>query len=96
MSQDTGMGHMQRESGGMSGRDRTLAAGGMDASASWAGLLASAGPRDHIVQLYQDQQFLNRAAVDTGGVVEEQTVARVLGSHVLGQLDALFEFAFDR
>jgi hypothetical protein len=27
----------------------------------WAGLLASAGPRDHIVQLYQDQQFLNRA-----------------------------------
>src|SRR5438045_2419069 len=61
MSQDTGMGHMQRESGGMSGRDRTLAAGGMDASASWAGLLASAGPRDHIVQLYQDQQFLNRA-----------------------------------
>jgi len=27
----------------------------------WNGLLASAGPRDHIVQLYQDQQFLNRA-----------------------------------
>jgi hypothetical protein len=27
----------------------------------WAGLLASAGPRDHIVQLYQDQEFLNRA-----------------------------------
>ena len=27
----------------------------------WDGLLASAGPRDHIVQLYQDQQFLNRA-----------------------------------
>ena len=27
----------------------------------WSGLLASAGPRDHIVQLYQDQQFLNRA-----------------------------------
>src|SRR3954453_16898090 len=27
----------------------------------WAGLLASAGPRDHIVQLYQDQDFLNRA-----------------------------------
>src|SRR3954465_4104616 len=24
-------------------------------------LLASAGPRDHIVQLYQDQDFLNRA-----------------------------------
>jgi hypothetical protein len=27
----------------------------------WCGLLASAAPRDHIVQLYQDQQFLNRA-----------------------------------
>jgi hypothetical protein len=33
---------------------------GLDAE-PWAGLLASAGPRDHIVQLYQDQQFLNRA-----------------------------------
>src|ERR1043165_2209963 len=30
-------------------------------SAPWDGLLASAGPRDHIVQLYQDQEFLNRA-----------------------------------
>jgi hypothetical protein len=27
----------------------------------WDGILASAGPRDHIVQLYQDQEFLNRA-----------------------------------
>src|SRR5689334_12202824 len=27
----------------------------------WGGLLAAAGPKDHIVQLYQDQQFLNRA-----------------------------------
>jgi hypothetical protein len=27
----------------------------------WDGILAAAGPRDHIVQLYQDQQFLNRA-----------------------------------
>jgi hypothetical protein len=27
----------------------------------WCGLLSTAGPRDHIVQLYQDQQFLNRA-----------------------------------
>jgi hypothetical protein len=35
-------------------------AGSVD-SEPWAGLLASAGPRDHIVQLYQDQQFLNRA-----------------------------------
>lgn len=27
----------------------------------WCGVLAGAAPRDHIVQLYQDQQFLNRA-----------------------------------
>src|ERR1700752_2358554 len=32
-----------------------------DATEPWDGLLAAAGPRDHIVQLYQDQQFLNRA-----------------------------------
>jgi hypothetical protein len=36
--------------------DRTL-----NAQEPWDGLLADAGPRDHIVQLYQDQQFLNRA-----------------------------------
>jgi hypothetical protein len=34
---------------------------GPDSCEPWGGLLASAGPRDHIVQLYQDQQFLNRA-----------------------------------
>src|SRR5687768_18090465 len=33
----------------------------LDAGEPWGGLLASAGPRDHIVQLYQDQEFLNRA-----------------------------------
>ncbi len=27
----------------------------------WSGLLTGAAPHDHIVQLYQDQQFLNRA-----------------------------------
>jgi hypothetical protein len=32
-----------------------------DTAQDWDGLLSSAGPRDHIVQLYQDQQFLNRA-----------------------------------
>jgi hypothetical protein len=32
-----------------------------DSRAPWSGLLASAGPRDHIVQLYQDPNFLNRA-----------------------------------
>jgi hypothetical protein len=30
-------------------------------SEPWDCLLADAGPRDHIVQLYQDQKFLNRA-----------------------------------
>lgn len=36
-------------------------AGAANTHESWDGLLAAAGPRDHIVQLYQDQQFLNRA-----------------------------------
>src|SRR6202035_3085229 len=39
--------------------------GGKDSAAGqgepWCGLLTGAAPRDHIVQLYQDQQFLNRA-----------------------------------
>jgi hypothetical protein len=35
--------------------------GTLESAEPWSGLLASAGPRDHIVQLYQDQQFLNRA-----------------------------------
>jgi hypothetical protein len=35
--------------------------GALDQREPWRGLLASAGPRDHIVQLYQDQEFLNRA-----------------------------------
>ena len=39
----------------------TRAVDGNDDREPWGGLLASAGPRDHIVQLYQDQQFLNRA-----------------------------------
>src|SRR3954467_3452012 len=33
----------------------------LNSNETWDGLLSSAGPRDHIVQLYQDQQFLNRA-----------------------------------
>jgi hypothetical protein len=49
----------------------------------WFGLLASAAPRDHIVQLYQDQQFLNRAvcrfaaaAISNGeGVILVPTIA---------------------
>lgn len=35
--------------------------GSLNPHEPWDGLLASAGPRDHIVQLYQDPQFLNRA-----------------------------------
>jgi hypothetical protein len=34
---------------------------GDDGREPWAGLLAKAAPRDHIVQLYQDEDFLNRA-----------------------------------
>ncbi len=34
---------------------------GADGPEPWRGLLSGAGPRDHIVQLYQDQEFLNRA-----------------------------------
>lgn len=41
--------------------DRAMAGDGLRGADPWGGLLASAGPRDHIVQLYQDQQFLNRA-----------------------------------
>jgi hypothetical protein len=49
----------------------------------WCGLLCGAAPRDHIVQLYQDQQFLNRAvcrfaaaAIANGeGVILVPTVA---------------------
>ena len=35
--------------------------GSLNEREPWECLLADAGPRDHIVQLYQDQQFLNRA-----------------------------------
>jgi hypothetical protein len=49
----------------------------------WSGLLSGAAPRDHIVQLYQDQRFLNRAvcrfaaaAIANGeGVILVPTVA---------------------
>jgi hypothetical protein len=41
--------------------ERLSGSDGPDPCEPWGGLLASAGPRDHIVQLYQDQEFLNRA-----------------------------------
>src|SRR3954470_12104982 len=34
---------------------------GADKQEPWLNILAGATPKDHIVQLYQDQQFLNRA-----------------------------------
>jgi hypothetical protein len=37
------------------------------ASEHWDHLLAHAGPRDHVVQLYQDQDFLNRAVCRFAG-----------------------------
>jgi MEDS: MEthanogen/methylotroph, DcmR Sensory domain len=54
-----------------------------DQDEPWCSLLSSAAPRDHIVQLYQDQQFLNRAvcrfaaaAIANGeGVILVPTVA---------------------
>ena len=46
---------------GTTPRNGAVEAAGVDPLEPWGGLLASAGPRDHIVQLYQDQQFLNRA-----------------------------------
>jgi len=48
-----------------SGRAHDAAVGSsamlFDHGEPWCGILSDAGPRDHIVQLYQDQQFLNRA-----------------------------------
>ena len=67
------------------GRDPVSAHGvtASEESEPWCGLLAGAAPSDHIVQLYQDQQFLNRAvcrfaaaAITNGeGVILVPTVA---------------------
>ena len=40
---------------------------GVRKSEAWDGLLADASPCDHIVQLYQDQDFLNRAVCRFAG-----------------------------
>ncbi|HKW41918.1 MAG TPA: MEDS domain-containing protein, partial [Gemmatimonadales bacterium] len=42
-------------------RELERATGGVVEREPWARLVAEAAPRDHIVQLYQDQDFLNRA-----------------------------------
>jgi hypothetical protein len=51
------------ETEGALGRPHGVTAGADDALMfdTWSGLLSDAAPRDHIVQLYQDQGFLNRA-----------------------------------
>ena len=42
-------------------------AGGVREREPWARVVADAAPRDHIVQLYQDQDFLNRAVCRFAG-----------------------------
>jgi MEDS: MEthanogen/methylotroph, DcmR Sensory domain len=42
-------------------RERDREAGGVRECEPWDRVVADAAPRDHIVQLYQDQDFLNRA-----------------------------------
>ena len=42
-------------------RDLSFEKGDSGEHGDWDRLLADAGPRDHVVQLYQDQDFLNRA-----------------------------------
>jgi MEDS: MEthanogen/methylotroph, DcmR Sensory domain len=84
MENNLGMGQLENARGDSSyhklgGADRV----GAGLGEPWCGLLAGAAPRDHIVQLYQDQQFLNRAvcrfaaaAIANGeGVILVPTVA---------------------
>ena len=73
------MGRVAMENNSIPGETKN----GADQGEPWCGLLAGAAPRDHIVQLYQDQQFLNRAvcrfaaaAIANGeGVILVPTVA---------------------
>jgi hypothetical protein len=73
------MGRMAMENNSRLNETKNAAANGEP----WYGLLADAAPRDHIVQLYQDQQFLNRAvcrfaaaAISNGeGVILVPTIA---------------------
>jgi len=51
------MGRVAMENNSSLGEEKNVAAQGEP----WHGLLTGAEPRDHIVQLYQDEQFLNRA-----------------------------------
>jgi CheY-like chemotaxis protein len=81
MENNTDLGHAK----GAHGSHNSAGIDGVAAGVGepWRGLLANAAPRDHIVQLYQDQQFLNRAvcrfaaaAITNGeGVILVPTVA---------------------
>jgi hypothetical protein len=61
MSQQSTSPHTKHETADALGLGGVVEADRLQQREPWGGLLASAGPRDHIVQLYQDQQFLNRA-----------------------------------
>src|SRR5437868_2968009 len=78
-----GLGRTKHTHGENAKRQAASAGVEMNEADAWCGLLADAAPRDHIVQLYQDQQFLSRAvcrfaasAIANGeGVILVPTVA---------------------
>ena len=62
MQTKNSLGRTQNTRGFSAGAGQAAAAGfAAEHREPWCDLLAGAGPRDHIVQLYQDQDFLNRA-----------------------------------
>jgi DNA-binding NarL/FixJ family response regulator len=84
MENNSSLDHIENQRG-VSTEIHPEAAGGVATHQDepWCGLLSGAAPRDHIVQLYQDQEFLNRAvcrfaaaAIANGeGVILVPTVA---------------------
>jgi hypothetical protein len=83
MDNNSRLDHTENERGTSPHLNPENTAGATGQGEPWCGLLAGAAPRDHIVQLYQDQQFLNRAvcrfaaaAIANGeGVILVPTVA---------------------
>lgn len=63
----------------------------MEEGKPWVLLLVSAAPRDHIVQLYQDQDFLNRAVCRFAGAAlgAWQTILKLLATE-------FFKYPVDR
>jgi hypothetical protein len=47
--------------------EHSHAPGDSNSECPWDGILANAAPREHVVQLYQDQDFLNRAVCRFAG-----------------------------